>query len=181
MCRQFKFFQRFGESIQPGSSRSRVFEMLKEDEREPYIQHYVNMSRKYSSKEDIYNEQVTKMKQQIDSYAAQGNYKYQIYKRMNPSLECSPFLNLQHPLSEKVIKFRLGSHKLPIETGRWKGLERKDRLCNECKVLGDEDHFVFDCTEIRRDDLVLPGNLSEIWQHPNVFTLTTRLMDLDLL
>jgi len=155
--------------------------MLKEDDSEPYIQHYVNISRKYSSKEDIYNEYANDIKQQINSLAAQGNYKYQIYKKINPSLECSPSLNLPHPLSDKAIKFRLGSHKLPIETGRWKGLERKDRVCSECKVLGDEDHFLFDCTEIRRDDLMLPGNLAEIWQHPSVFTLIPRLMDLDLL
>ena len=116
--RQLGFYQRFGESIHPGSSRSRVFEKLKEDENEKYIQHYVSMSRTYTSKDEIYKECVSDIKQQINSLADQGKYKFQIYRRMNPSLEPSPFLNLPHPLSDTIMKFRLGSHKLPIETGR---------------------------------------------------------------
>ena len=55
------------------------------------------------------------------------SYKYQIYWKMNTSLNPSPFFNLQHPLTDTIIKFRLGSHKLPIETGCWKGLKSLDR------------------------------------------------------
>ena len=115
------------------------------------------------------------------SLAQNGHYKFQIYKRFNPSLEPSPFINLPHPLADKAIKFRLGSHKLPIETGRWKGIGRADRVCTECNVLGDEDHFLFRCTTIRRDDLMLPENLFDIWTHPNVFQLIARLMNTELL
>ena len=179
--RQLKFFERFGDSIHPGSPRSRVFELLKEDENEPFIQHYINISNKYSSKEDIYTEYMNDIKQQINSLAQNGHYKFQIYKRFNPTLEPSPFINLPHPLADKAIKFRLGSHKLPIETGRWKGIGRADRVCTECNVLGDEEHFLFRCTTIRRDDLMLPENLFDIWSHPNVFQLVARLMNSELL
>ena len=61
--RQLGFYQRFGESIHPGSSRSRVFEKLKEDENEKYIQHYVSMSRTYTSKDEIYKECIADIKQ----------------------------------------------------------------------------------------------------------------------
>ena len=138
------------------------------------------MSRTYTSKDEIYTACVSDIKQQINSLADQGKYKFQMYRRMNPSLEPSPFLNLPHPLSDTIIKFRLGSHKLPIETGRWKGLDRCDRVCPECKVLGDEEHFLYTCPQIRRDDLQLPGSFSDLWKDADVFKLFSRLVDIDV-
>ena len=175
------FFKRFGESLHPGSSRSHVFEKLKEDQNEKYIQHYVSISQQYTSKDEVYNKFMADIKQQINSLADEGNYKFQIYRRMNPSLQPSPFLNLPHPLSDTIIKFRLGSHKLPIETGRWKGLERRERVCPDCQVLGDEEHFIYTCPQIRRDDLRLPGEFADLWNHADVFKLFARLKDIDVL
>ena len=62
-----------------------------------------------------------------------------------------------------------------LDTGRWKGIGREDRVFTECNVLGDEKHFLFKCTTIQRDDLMLPENLFDIWSHPNVFQLIARL------
>ena len=101
--RQVGFFKRFGESLHPGSSRSLVFEKLKEDENEKYIQHYVRLSQSYNSKDEIYNASVSRIKQQINSLADQGNYKFQIYRRMNPSLEPSPFVNVRHGVSVSIM------------------------------------------------------------------------------
>ena len=179
--RQQGFFKRFGESVQHGSSRSRVFEILKQDKNEDYIQHYVTMSEKYSSKDEIYAEFVSDLKDQVNKLADEGLYKYQIYRKMNPSLDPSPFLNLPHPHTETIIKFRLGSHKLPIKTGRWKGLDRCDRVCPECQVLGDEEHYLFNCSLVRRDDLLLPEEFGNLWKNANVFKLFARLVDVDLL
>ena len=180
--REFKFFKRFTESIHENSSRSEVFEKLTNDLDEPYVQHYINMTQKYSSKDDIYREFVAEMKNQVNLLADNGGYKFEMYRKINPSLVCSPFVNLPHPLSSQIIKFRLGSHKLPVETGRWYGIRnRNDRVCNECGVLGDELHYLYECTQIKRDDFVLPGNLAELWQHPNVFKLFSRLMEINVL
>ena len=179
--RQFGFYKQFGESLHPGSSRSRVFEALKADENLQYIQHYVNISHKYTSKKDIYNEYMSEIRGQVNSLADQGNYKFEIYRRMNPSLERSHFLDLPHPLSDTIIKFRLGSHKLPIETGRWKGLDRSDRICPQCNVLGDEEHYLYSCVQVRRDDLQLPLEMKDLWKHAGVFTLFSRLKDIDVL
>ena len=178
---QLGFFKRFAETLQPGSPRSRVFQTLVEDENEEYIQHYVKLSSQYTSKEEIYNEQISVIKQQIKQLADEGSYKFQIYLQMNPKLEPSPYLNLPHPLSESIIKFRLGSHKLPIETGRWKGLSRMERVCPQCQVLGDEHHFIYSCSRIRRDDLQLPTEVAELWKTPDVFKLFSRLLDDDLM
>ena len=80
------------------------------------------------------------MKQEIRTLAQNGHYKYQIYLKFNPNLEKSPFIDILHPLSNIIIKFRLGSHKLPIETGRWSRISRDQRFCTVCGV-GDESHF----------------------------------------
>lgn len=57
-----------------------------------------------------------------------------------------------------VLRFRLGTHHLPIRTGRMRqvgtsGLRlapvsRMERTCNKCNsgIVGDEQHMVFECT-----------------------------------
>ena len=46
-----------------------------------------------------------------------------------------------------LCKFRCGSHRLPIETGRWRGVSINDRLCHLCDSgdIGDEYHYVMTC------------------------------------
>lgn len=51
--------------------------------------------------------------------------------------------------------FRLSSHKLEIELGRFRGVERNERLCKLCSqnVVESEYHFLLSCdkyTEIRK-------------------------------
>ena len=140
ISRQFKFFKRFSESLRHNSARRKVFHQSFE-ERGEYIQHYISIDQKYNTKEDIYREFNEDAKQQIRTLAEDGHYKYQIYFQYNPSLVKSNFIDLSHPLTHQIIKFRLGSHKLPIETGRWSRIPREERVCSTCGVLGDELHF----------------------------------------
>ena len=100
---------------------------------------------------------------------------------MNPSLQRSPFIDNLHGLSGDIIRFRLGSHMLPIETGRWSRTERQDRLCRTCNVLGDESHALFRCTAVNRDLLDLPGSISEIWKADDIFSLFKRLREANFL
>jgi hypothetical protein len=38
------------------------------------------------------------------------------------------------------------NHRLPIECGRWKHLERENRKCNLCNSdIGDEFHYILMC------------------------------------
>ena len=55
---------------------------------------------------------------------------------------------LKLPVSLRIAlsKFRVSNHKLPIERGRYENLERSERKCNVCHVLGDEFHFLFLCS-----------------------------------
>lgn len=54
-----------------------------------------------------------------------------------------------------VSRFRLSSHKLEIETGRYIGTDRDNRLCKQCnmQMVEDEYHFLLVCPayyEIRK-------------------------------
>ena len=42
--------------------------------------------------------------------------------------------------------FRTTNHKLPIETGRWYGIDRENRQCLKCnsRSIGDEFHYIME-------------------------------------
>ena len=47
-----------------------------------------------------------------------------------------------------MCKFRCGSHKLPIEMGRFFNIDRSERICDlyNKEELGDEFHYLSSCT-----------------------------------
>ena len=47
-----------------------------------------------------------------------------------------------------MTKYRISAHKLPIESGRYKGINRDNRICKLCNTndLGDEKHYMFHCS-----------------------------------
>lgn len=48
---------------------------------------------------------------------------------------------------QRRTRFRISAHKLAIETGRYKGIPRHDRICTRCtdNTVEDERHFLFSC------------------------------------
>ena len=174
LARQWKFFQRYKEGLITGTPRAKLFDRILAEGNE-YVQHYINLSQKYSCTDDIYREYSVMVKHKIRTLACQDHYKIKIYLEMNPNLEISPFINNLHPLCRQIIRFRLGSHCLPIETGRWSRTARADRLCVDCGVLGDEHHALFHCTKIDRTGITLPEDPSEIWKTVDLFSLFQRL------
>ena len=44
-----------------------------------------------------------------------------------------------------ISKFRLGSHNLMIERGKWTKKELIDRKCNLCDKIEDEYHVIIEC------------------------------------
>ena len=48
---------------------------------------------------------------------------------------------------QRILRFRMGSHLLPIEQGRHLRLPRHTRVCRLCHTgaLGDERHMLLEC------------------------------------
>ena len=52
-----------------------------------------------------------------------------------------------------VAKLRGGTAELRIETGRWHGLERQERICKCCErgEIVDVEHLVMRCTHVKEE------------------------------
>ena len=46
-----------------------------------------------------------------------------------------------------IIKFRIFAHNLPVEKGRWEGIDKTERKCKKCidNDIGDEKHYILYC------------------------------------
>ena len=181
--RQCKFFRRFIESLGNGSRRKLVFnELCLPENQTSYLKHYIDLNQKYNHPNDIYTEAVDEVKSTIREKAQNPDehYRFHIYHELNPDLLPSPFLTSSH--ADPITRFRLGSHNLPIETGRWSRIKREDRLCRSCLVLGDEKHFLFHCRDIvRNPEHMFSDNLSEVWKNENIFHLFKNLSNSEYL
>ena len=56
-------------------------------------------------------------------------------------------------LRRSICKFRVSSHHLQIEFGRYQGIPRHQRLCQQCSSgeVEDEVHFLFKCSKYEPD------------------------------
>ena len=174
LTRQFKFYTRFKESIQKNSRREKMFKLLLENQTS-FIRHYEQLLSKYSSVEDIINEFRNQTKDKIHEQARKGRTKFSTYLEMNPTLNSSPLLDVIHPVVNDMTRFRLGSHFLPIETGRWTRLNRDERLCNTCGEIGDEKHILFSCSRIDRSDTNLSDRIDQIWTEPDLYKIFRQI------
>ena len=89
--------------------------------------------------------------------AALSCTRYETYLTMNPMLDvhevylrrgCNSMgFNSMHVVEAHRVaftRFRLSSHDLKIETGRWSRLQRENRLC-PCGSIQTEFHVLFEC------------------------------------
>ncbi len=83
--------------------------------------------------------------------------KMKTYLKLNPNLCVRPVYQLCNAaitdyLRTEFSRFRLSSHRLKIETGRWARLPPEERLCL-CGKVQDEEHVLLECvlTEHIRD------------------------------
>ena len=52
-------------------------------------------------------------------------------------------------------KFRCGGHQLPVDTGRWHGVSRADRLCHLCDLadIGNALHYIMSCNYLKQEKM----------------------------
>ena len=78
--------------------------------------------------------------------------------------------------SRKLLtKLRVSDHSLEIEIGRYKKIQREQRLCKTCQVLDDEKHFFLDCTLNNHIRLKLEQNIAEICPDYNQLSSLDKL------
>lgn len=68
-------------------------------------------------------------------------------------------------LRRNLTRFRISSHQLRIEMGRYQGTLRQDRLCLRCasnNEVEDEIHFLFKCTKLKEDRIILIKYITKV-------------------
>ena len=70
-----------------------------------------------------------------------------------PSDHICPVYPMSIAKLQRILRFRMGSHLLPIEQGRHLRLPRHRRVCRLCRLchsgaLGDERHMLLECTAL---------------------------------
>jgi hypothetical protein len=73
------------------------------------------------------------------------------YRLFKVNFEFEPYLDiLSYKNRITFCKFTTGNHRLPIETGRWNGIDHGNILCNICTdaKIGDEFHYILQCKSL---------------------------------
>ncbi len=86
-------------------------------------------------------------KQELDT-SLHNSVKCFNYQYMVSNLCIQSYLNKPIPNKYKtwICKFRLSSHNLAVEKGRFYGIERCNRKCFHCNNdIEDEMHFILKC------------------------------------
>ena len=100
---------------------------------------------------DIVENDVMARKERIQ---ASPRTRAMTYRQMNPELVVHPMYHskdvVEDDLRMAFTRFRLSSHRLKIETGRWARIPRERRLC-QCGAIQSEKHVLCDCTLV--DDI----------------------------
>ena len=180
--RQLNFYRGLKENMGVDSVRRLVFGMLHiPDNITSYLKHYVRLDDEYENPNSIYTDAMSEVTSEVraKSENPDKHYKFHIYTKLNPDLLPSPFLACTN--ADAIIRFRCGSHHLPIETMRWGRVSRENRLCSRCHVLGDEYHFVFNCIDFPGFFENCNNDLSLIWKDRDVFTYFKKLSQTDYL
>jgi hypothetical protein len=95
------------------------------------------------------------------------NSKLELFVSLKEKFELSKYLKgtLNPSYRSAIAKIRLSAHKFPIETERYLSIPRDDRICPfGCQSLGDEYHFLFNCTHPSIQNCITP-----------IFTVLKRL------
>ena len=79
----------------------------------------------------------------------EGMKKLRTYKLLKQTFGIEPYLeNLSDKdLRKRLCSFRISTHKLRIERGRYCGEKTEDRLCNSCNMIEDEIHILMQCNK----------------------------------
>ena len=170
--RQYKFYETFLSNLEPNSARQSVFSALRNNGNK-FLEHYSNLLHEHQSPKHIKNSHRQQIMDKVKGFArSDKHYKYQIYALFNPDLKPG---DLTKPYSSAFSRLRLSSHSMPIELGRWNRLRRDGRLCEVCKVVGDEKHYIYHCPNIDRSELMDLPSIDKLAEYKKLPILLNSL------
>ena len=78
---------------------------------------------------------------------------------------CENYLSLikHFEYRRSLTRFRISAHKLYIETGRYQGILRHDRICTRCSIneVEVEQHYLFTCLGMESKRKILYGTIEK--------------------
>ena len=84
-----------------------------------------------------------------ESFMGQTSSKAVTYKSINPNLTIHAAYTSKEYINERerlvFTRFRLSSHHLKVETGRWARIDAANRICECGNGVQDESHALFVC------------------------------------
>ena len=132
------------------------------------------------SGDNFVEEELSNIKEAIQSAPASAT-KSQTYLSLNPTLEVHPLYtdcNRTVPdyLRISFTRFRMSSHMLRVETGRWSRTPRDQRLC-QCGLGVQNEPHVFVCPLVSN----IANSFSKVCPTPKEFFEDTNVDDLRVL
>ena len=86
-----------------------------------------------------------------EKFVNENGSKAITYRKLNPRLSVHGAYTSDDHINERerlvFTRFRLCSHYLKIETGRWSRIDAENRVCTCGGGVQDESHVLFDCTK----------------------------------
>ena len=91
----------------------------------------------------------------IEKFKTKTTSKAATYTQINPELSVHSVYTTNEYVNERkrlvFTRFRLSSHRLKIETGRWARIEVQNRVCDCGGGVQDESHVLFECSKTKEE------------------------------
>ena len=133
--RQYKFYQKI---IKLGEDEAVVKNLVKLCSQLDIIKHYERLTNEHRDND------LTLKKDEVKNSTESMKRRY---SALTDNTYCSSIYDkfMKEEYRILITRWRLSCFDLRIETGRYKGLPREDRICTLCDVVEDEEHVIFNC------------------------------------
>ena len=93
--------------------------------------------------------------------------KLRTYRLMKQNVGLESYLEEIH-VRKCISSFRISTHRLRIERGRYLGETPEDRFCNACNIIEVEMHFLCQCQKYESQRKILYDNLKDTNTFPSI-------------
>ena len=189
--RQWKYFEKIktGAATNPHSSISRLFNIAMGKNLQ-FLRHYRKLNETFNSAQECYvfyvNEHNDKCKLTIYQEGTNDpDCCYRPYLKINPSFLSAKFYHENSCLETErltLTRYRTGSHRLKINTGRHQRIPRQERHCICSDNVQTLEHVMFECrlTEhIRNNYNITTTKLNEVIEDENVANTASLLKSIE--